>query len=267
MTRDRKPSSKSARPAAKAAATTKPGARTGARPTGARPVTRSGKSTSDATPGTGSVGRDGKLHILPGSVRKPKTDSRPKPASRRRSDTETEQAAEAAQASAGAPTGRTSTGRPSASRSSAGSGSASASRPGANGKRPNPPRQRGPQLDSPPSGATFRDRDGKTHSFPDSALKRIAAQVLTERSKRWRYRPFGFPIFSASGSEQELHFDFYVYDNMDSIFKLIMLVPRESRELWDRVGRFKQQYPMYHYELWTPEHLAKIMGPNGKLGW
>lgn len=249
MTRDRKPTSKSARPAGKAA-TTKPGAKTAA-----RPASRSARSTPGAaTPGTGSVGRDGKLHILPGSVRKPKTDSRPKPASRRRADADTELAAETGQAPAAA--------RPSSSRSPA-----SGSRPGANGKRPNPARQRGPQLDSPPSGATFRDRDGKTHSFPDSALKRIAAQVLTERSKRWRYRPFGFPIFSASGSEQELHFDFYVYDNMDSIFKLIMLVPRESRELWDRVGRFKQQYPMYHYELWTPEHLAKVMGPNGKLGW
>ncbi len=64
-----------------------------------------------------------------------------------------------------------------------------------------------------------------------------------------------------------MHFDFYVYDNMDSIFKLILLMPRESREVWDRVGRFKQQYPMYSYELWTPDHLARVQGPQGKLGW
>ncbi|WP_424949254.1 hypothetical protein [Deinococcus sp.] len=180
-------------------------------------------------------------------MRKPKTDSRPRPASRRRPEESAVPEGEA-NAPRGPATRAAGTGR---------SGS----------KKPNPPRQRGPQLDAPPSDTQFRDRDGKTHTFPESSLKRIAARILTERNKKWRYRPFGFPIFSDSGNEQELHFDFYVYDNMDSIFKLILLLPRESREVWDRVGRFKQQYPMYHYELWTPDHLAKVTGPNGKLGW
>ena len=236
MTRDRKPSKKSVRPASKSAPKAG-GAASSSRPTGNRSKT------------------DGKLHIQPGSFRKPKTDSRPKPASRRGPD-DAGHAPESPGPSGAAghpPTGRISTGRTSTGRTYS--------------RTPSKPRQRGPQLDAPPSGATYRDRDGKTHSFPDSALKRIAAQILVARNKKWRYRPFGFPIFSASGSEQEMHFDFYVYDNMDSIFKLILLVPRESREVWDRVGRFKQQYPMYSYELWTPEHLAKIMGPNGKLGW
>jgi len=49
--------------------------------------------------------------------------------------------------------------------------------------------------------------------------------------------------------------------------KLILLMPRESRDVWDRVGRFKQQYPMYHYELWTPDHIARLQGPRGSLGW
>jgi hypothetical protein len=239
MTRDRKPSKKSVRPASKSAP------RAGAAESSSRPTGNRSKA-------------DGKLHIQPGSFRKPKTDSRPKPASRRGPD----------DASAPEPSaqGGTRTGSGASARSS--SGSAGRSFTGRTYARtPKAPRVRGPQLDTPPSNATFRDRDGKTHSFPDSALKRIAAQLLTERKKKWRYRPFGFPIFSASGSEQEMNFDFYVYDNMDSIFKLILMMPRESREVWDRVGRFKAQYPMYHYELWTPEHLAKIMGPHGTLGW
>lgn len=242
MTRDRKPSKKSARPVTRSASKSapKPGApESSSRPTGNRSKT------------------DGKLHIQPGSFRKPKTDSRPKPASRRGPD------------DAGTPDpsvqGSTPTGSGSSARSSTGRTFSGTGRTYA--RTPKAPKQRGPQLDTPPSTATFRDRDGKTHSFPDSALKRIAAQILTERKKKWRYKPFGFPIFSASGSEQEMNFDFYVYDNMDSIFKLILLMPRESREVWDRVGRFKQQYPMYHYELWTPDHLTKIMGPHGTLGW
>ncbi len=252
MTRDRKPS-KSARPASKSAPKAG-GTASSSRPTGNRSKT------------------DGKLHIQPGSFRKPKTDSRPKPASRRGPD---DSGAPDPAASGGTSTsaGRTSgerneTGRTPAGRASTGHTSTGRTSTGRTYARTSSaPRQRGPQLDAPPAGATYRDRDGKTLSFPDSTLKRIAARILVARNKKWRYRPFGFPIFSASGSEQEMHFDFYVYDNMDSIFKLILLVPRESREVWDRVGRFKQQYPMYSYELWTPEHLAKIMGPNGKLGW
>ncbi len=237
MTKGRKNTSKSGRPAVN---------------TGPRPASKSARGAAgDATPGTGSIGRDGKLHIQPGSVRKPKTDSRPRPASRRRTEDSAVPESEATPTRAPATRGG-STGR---------SGGATT------GRRPNPPKQRGPQLDAPPSGTQFRDRDGKLHTFPESNLKRIAARILTERSKKWRYRPFGFPIFSASGSEQEMHFDFYVYDNMDSIFKLILLMPRESRDVWDRVGRFKQQYPMYSYELWTPDHLAKVMGPRGSLGW
>ena len=250
MTRDRKPSKKSARPVIRPASKSapKPGApESSSRPTGNRSKT------------------DGKLHIQPGSFRKPKTDSRPKPASRRGPD---DAGATDPSAQGIAPTGssaRPSSGRTSTERTSTGRTFSGTGRTYA--RTPKAPRQRGPQLDTPPSTATFRDRDGKTHSFPDSALKRIAAQILTERKKKWRYKPFGFPIFSASGSEQEMNFDFYVYDNMDSIFKLILLMPRESREVWDRVGRFKQQYPMYHYELWTPDHLAKIMGPHGTIGW
>ena len=237
MTRDRKPSKKSARPASKSAPKAGGAASSSARPTGNRSKT------------------DGKLHIQPGSFRKPKTDSRPKPASRRGPDDAggAPDSSDPGNAAGRTPAGRSETGRAPTGRTYA--------------RTPSKPRQRGPQLDAPPSGATYRDRDGKTHSFPDSTLKRIAAQILVARNKKWRYRPFGFPLFSASGSEQEMHFDFYVYDNMDSIFKLILLMPRESREVWDRVGRFKQQYPMYSYELWTPEHLAKIMWPNGKLGW
>ena len=243
MTKGRKPTSKSGRPAVKA---------------GPRPASKSARDAAgDATPGTGSIGRDGKLHIQPGSVRKPKTDSRPRPASRHRPEESALPEGEAAQAHGPATRGR-STGRSSSAGRSGGTST---------GRRPNLPKQRGPQLDAPPSGTQFRDRDGKLHTFPESNLKRIAARILTERSKKWRYRPFGFPIFSASGSEQEMHFDFYVYDNMDSIFKLILLMPRESRDVWDRVGRFKQQYPMYSYELWTPDHLAKVMGPRGSLGW
>ena len=246
MTRDRKPSKKSVRPASKSAPKAGGAASNGARPTGNRSKT------------------DGKLHIQPGSFRKPKTDSRPKPASRRGSD----DAGSAGNAPDLLPSGGTPAGRTSGERSGTGHAPTGRMSTGRTYSRtPGKPRQRGPQLDTPPSGATYRDRDGKTHSFPDSALKRIAAQILVARNKKWRYRPFGFPIFSASGSEQEMHFDFYVYDNLDSIFKLVLLMPRESREVWDRVGRFKQQYPMYSYELWTPEYLAKIMGPNGTLGW
>lgn len=122
------------------------------------------------------------------------------------------------------------------------------------------------QLDAPPPDTAFRDRDGETIIFPDSALKRVAARILTEKNKAWRYRPFSFPLFTDRGNEQAFHFDFYIYDAEDSVIRLILVVPFESREVWDRVGRFKRQYPMYPYELWTPERLHQLSGPRGRLG-
>lgn len=122
------------------------------------------------------------------------------------------------------------------------------------------------QLDAPPPDTVFRDRDGEALTFADSALKRVAAQVLTEKNKAWRYRPFSFPLFTDRGTEQAFYFDFYIYDAEDSVIRLILAVPFESREVWDRVGRFKRQYPMYTYELWTPEKLAQLQGPRGRLG-
>ncbi|GGK23418.1 hypothetical protein GCM10008955_16280 [Deinococcus malanensis] len=110
------------------------------------------------------------------------------------------------------------------------------------------------------------DRDGERISFPDSNLKRVAARILTDKNKAWRYRPFSFPLFTDRGGEQTFHFDFYIYDAEDSVIRLLLVVPFESREVWDRVGRFKRQYPMYTYELWTPERLAKLSGPHGSLG-
>lgn len=121
------------------------------------------------------------------------------------------------------------------------------------------------QLDAPPSDTVFKDRDGEKLTFPESNLKRVAAAVLTEKKKAWRYRPFPFPLFSDSGNESAFHFDFYVYDYEDSVIRLIMVIPFESREVWDKVGRFKRQYPMYDYELWTPEKLARLSGPRGRL--
>ncbi|MFT2719217.1 hypothetical protein ACMT4L_04360 [Deinococcus sp. A31D244] len=121
------------------------------------------------------------------------------------------------------------------------------------------------QLDAPAPDTTFRDRDGDTLTFPDSNLKRVAAKILTEKKKAWRYRPFAFPLFTDRGSEQSFHFDFYIYDAEDSVIRLILVIPFESREVWDRVGRFKRQYPMYTYELWTPEKLARLSGPRGRL--
>jgi len=123
-----------------------------------------------------------------------------------------------------------------------------------------------PKLDAPPPSTEFRDRDGQSVRFPESNLKRVAARILQERKKLWRYRPFSFPLFTPSGSEQAFHFDFYVYDNQDTVIRLILVVPRESKEVWDRVGRFKRQYPMYSYELWTPERLAQLSGPRAQLG-
>ena len=101
-------------------------------------------------------------------------------------------------------------------------------------------------------------------TFPESALKRVAARILTERNKRWRYRAFSFPLFTPTGNEQTFWFDFYVYDVEETVIRVILVVPRETSEIWDRVGRFKRQYPMYRYELWSPEKLAKIQGPGGR---
>jgi hypothetical protein len=119
--------------------------------------------------------------------------------------------------------------------------------------------------EAPPASKGFRDMDGMVHTFPDSGLKRLAAQLLSNNNKRWRYRPFTFPLFTPSGNEQECHFDFHVYDNMNTIVRLIVVVPAESRELWDRLGRFKRQYSMYTHEVWTPEQLSARYGRR-KLG-
>ncbi|GHF47642.1 hypothetical protein HNQ07_002756 [Deinococcus metalli] len=143
---------------------------------------------------------------------------------------------------------------------------------GAVGERRAPPKVRKalPELkrvvlDAPAPDAVFVDRDGERLTFADSALKRVAARVLSEKRKAWRYRPFSFPLFTDRGHEQTFHFDFYIYDAEDSVIRLILVVPFESREVWDRVGRFKRQYPMYTYELWTPEKLAFLDGPRGRL--
>ncbi|WP_425147057.1 hypothetical protein [Deinococcus sp.] len=130
---------------------------------------------------------------------------------------------------------------------------------------PNPPRKNIPQLDAPAPDTTFKDRDGKPHQFPDSSLKRVSAQLLHAKNKKWRYRPFGFPLFLPSGNEQEMFFDFYIYDNMDTLVRVILVMSRESREVWDKIGRFKTQYPMYTYELWTPDTLARLQGPRAQL--
>ncbi|EYB68805.1 hypothetical protein DEIPH_ctg017orf0173 [Deinococcus phoenicis] len=122
------------------------------------------------------------------------------------------------------------------------------------------------QLDAPAAETVFRDRDGERLTFPDSNLKRVAARILTEKNKAWRYRAFPFPLFTDRGNEQSFYFDFYIYDAEDSVIRLLLVVPFESREVWDRVGRFKRQYPMYTYELWTPEKLAQLQGPRGRLG-
>ncbi|MFB9992859.1 hypothetical protein ACFFLM_12870 [Deinococcus oregonensis] len=137
--------------------------------------------------------------------------------------------------------------------------------PRINGKKALPELKR-VQLDAPDPTKTFKDRDGELLTFPDSNLKRVAAQILTEKNKAWRYRPFAFPLFTERGGEQSFYFDFYVYDAEDSVIRLLLVVPFESREVWDKVGRFKRQYPMYTYELWTPEKLARLMGPRGNLG-
>ena len=122
------------------------------------------------------------------------------------------------------------------------------------------------QLEAPAPTTVFVDRDGEKQTFGDSNLKRVAADILQTRRKAWRYRPFSFPLFTDKGNEQSFHFDFYIYDAEDSVIRLILVVPHESREVWDRVGRFKRQYPMYTYELWTPERLAQLQRPRTQLG-
>lgn len=151
---------------------------------------------------------------------------------------------------------RTTTSRPATTRSQA---------PRLDKKKPLPELKR-VQLNAPAPDTMFTDRDGEKLTFPDSNLRRVAAQILTEKRKAWRYRPFSFPLFTDKGHEQTFHFDFYVYDAEDSVIKLILVIPTESREVWDRVGRFKRQYPMYDYELWTPEKLHQLSGPRGRLG-
>ncbi len=138
------------------------------------------------------------------------------------------------------------------------------------GSKPKPGMPRGAalgvDLGAPAADTVFRDRDGQPQVFAESNLKRVAARILAERRKSWRYRPFPFPLFTDKGNEQAFYFDFYVYDNMDMILKLILVAPRESAEIWDKIGRFKRQYPMYSYELWTPDKLARLQKPRIELG-
>lgn len=123
-----------------------------------------------------------------------------------------------------------------------------------------------PQLDAPAPDTAFKDRDGEVHRFPDSSLKRVAARLLGAHRKVWRYRPFAFPIFMPSGQEQTLNFDFVVYDNQDAVIRVILVAARDSAEVWDKIGRFKKQYPMYTHEIWTPERLAELSRPRAQLG-
>lgn len=113
--------------------------------------------------------------------------------------------------------------------------------------------------EAPPPNTLFYDLEGQGHTFPDSPFKRLAAELLSRHKKRWKYRPFGFPLMMPSNREHDLYFDFYVFDNMNTLVKLITLSPRDSREIWDRVGRFKQQYSMYSQEVWTPQILAELL--------
>lgn len=122
------------------------------------------------------------------------------------------------------------------------------------------------QLPTCPPDKVFSDRDGEKYTFADSNLKRLAASILSDKRKAWRYRPFDFPLFNDKGHEQSFHFDFYIYDAEDSVIRLILVLPFESREVWDKIGRFKRQYPMYMYELWTPEKLYQLGRPKAKLG-
>ncbi|MFC4637426.1 hypothetical protein [Deinococcus hohokamensis] len=164
-------------------------------------------------------------------------------------------------------------GVPAGERAAGERGGAGQARPSGTAQRQSPPRVKKAlpelkrvQLDAPPAETVFVDRDGERLTFPDSNLKRVAARILTDKNKAWRYRPFSFPLFTDRGGEQTFHFDFYIYDAEDSVIRLILVVPFESREVWDRVGRFKRQYPMYTYELWTPEKLAQLGSPRGRLG-
>lgn len=137
---------------------------------------------------------------------------------------------------------------------------------GGSGPQRRLPQLRQVQLEAPAETTVFRDRDGEKHTFPDSKLRRVAAQILSSKGKNWRFRPFPFPIFTDKGGEQTLNFDFYIYDAEDTVIRLILVIPHESREVWDKIGRFKRQYPMYEYELWTPERLAALQSGRGKGG-
>lgn len=142
------------------------------------------------------------------------------------------------------------------------------SRQGQGQGRKAPPRGAaiGTDLGAPPADTVFKDMDKQPHTFAESNLKRVAARILTDKNKPWRYRPFPFPIFTDKGNEQTFYFDFYVYDNMEQVMRLILVAPRESAEVWDKIGRFKRQYPMFAYELWTPEKLAQLQKPRAQLG-
>lgn len=122
------------------------------------------------------------------------------------------------------------------------------------------------ELSAPPEDAKFTDRDGKVWQFADSKLRRVAADILSKAGRRWRFRPFAFPIYTDRGNEQNFHFDFYIYDHEETVLRLILVLPQESREVWDKLGRFKRQYGMYSYEIWTPEKLHALQNKKTPLG-
>lgn len=228
---------------------------------------KSGGRPSRATPVNPARRRPEEREDAPGAAR-------PARGARAGGSAKTDGVRKAGAGKAGA--GQAGTAKPGSSRSTSGAAkpASGGSRAGGTGGRKAPPKvgARGGmpelkrvKLDAPPPATLFVDRDGERVSFADSNLKRVAAQVLSEKRKAWRYRPFSFPLFTDRGHEQAFHFDFYVYDAEDSVIRLILVVPFESREVWDRVGRFKRQYPMYTYELWTPEKLAQLSGPRGRL--
>lgn len=234
--------------------------RPGSKPTAGKQASTGG-FRGHAPKKTTAKGRDGSTRDSAKVAREPGAGrSEERPATERRPAEQTSaQGRRYGTATGSAAAGRTS------SRGTSKTGEGRAAPPKMTRKKPLPELKR-VQLDAPAPDTKFRDRDGEVHTFPDSNLRRVAAQILTEKRKAWRYRPFSFPLFTDKGHEQSFHFDFYIYDAEDSVIKLILVVPSESREVWDRVGRFKRQYPMYSYELWTPEKLHHLSGPRGRLG-
>lgn len=245
MTRPKRPAQKKSGPQ-----------RGGQQPSSGKPAAMGGRGPKKNT----ARGRDGTTRDTARVAREPspaRSEERPGERSGEQKPSDGRRYGSASTRKGASSTGRTSTGRTSTERS----------RPPRTDKKKALPELKRVQLQAPPPDTEFRDRDGQKLTFPDSNLRRVAAQILTEKRKAWRYRPFNFPLFTDKGHEQAFHFDFYIYDAEDSVIRLILVVASESREVWDKIGRFKRQYPMYTYELWTPEKLHQLSGPRGKLGW